>query len=140
MNNDQFDDDDIPQQPSGQLALQTVAMPADTNPRGEVFAGWLLSQMDLAGAITAVKVARGRIATVAVSGMSFLAPVHVGAVVSCYTKVAEVRRSSISIHIEVWISHKSTFEPVKVTEGEFVFVALDESGKTRRLQSGQSSN
>jgi acyl-CoA thioesterase YciA len=133
MSNESFDDDDIPQQPIGALALQTVAMPCDTNPRGDVFAGWLLSQMDLASAITAVKVARGRVATVAVSGMAFLAPVHVGAVVSCYTDLIEVRRSSMRIHVEVWISHKHTYEPVKVTEGEFVFVALDDSGKTRRL-------
>lgn len=133
MNNDQFDDDDLPQQPIGSLALQTVTMPSDTNPRGDVFAGWLLSQMDLAAAITAVKIARGRVATVAVSGMTFLAPVHVGAVVSCYTDVVDIGRSSLRIYVEVWISHKQTFEPVKVTEGEFVFVALDDNGKTRRL-------
>jgi acyl-CoA thioesterase YciA len=133
MSNDHFDDDDLPQKPQGTLALQTIAMPSDTNPRGEVFAGWLLSQMDLAASITALKIARGRVATVSVSGMTFLSPVHVGAVVSCYTDVVDIGRSSMRIYVEVWISHKQTFEPVKVTEGEFVFVALDDNGKTRRL-------
>ena len=133
MSNNHFDDDDVPQKPQGTLELQTIAMPSDTNPRGEVFAGWLLSHMDLAASITALKIARGRVATVAVSGMTFLSPVHVGAVVSCYTDIVDIGRSSMRIYVEVWISHKHTFEPVKVTEGEFVFVALDDSGKTRRL-------
>ncbi|WP_372749266.1 acyl-CoA thioesterase [Litorivivens sp.] len=120
--------DDTPQ-PAGELALQTLAMPADTNPSGDIFGGWLLSQMDLAGSITASRRAQGRTATVAVTGMAFLTPVKVGSVVSCYTDIVEVGRSSIRINVEVWINpHKS---PVKVTEGEFVFVAIDENGRTR---------
>ena len=122
--------DDIPT-PLGELALQTIAMPADTNANGDIFGGWLVSQMDLAAAIAALDIAEGRIATVAINGMVFLTPVHVGAVVSCYAEVREVGRSSIKVNIEVWIKHKITRDPAKVTEGEFVFVALDDSGKPR---------
>ena len=87
------DIDDTPL-PQGDLALQTIAMPKDTNANGDIFGGWLLSQMDLAGAITAGDVADGRVATVAITGMAFLTPVHVGAVVSCYCDVLEIGRSS----------------------------------------------
>jgi acyl-CoA thioesterase YciA len=120
--------------PSGDLALQTVAMPKDTNATGDIFGGWLLSQMDLAGLITAMEVAGGRAATVAINGMAFLTPVHVGAVVSCYTDVLEIGRSSIRIVVEVWINSQHDGEPIKVTEGEFVFVAIDENGRTRAIQ------
>jgi len=119
--------------PQGDLALQTVAMPKDTNANGDIFGGWLLSQMDIAGGIAAADVADGRVATVAIDGMAFLTPVHVGAVVSCYTDVLEVGRSSIRIMVEVWINSKHDGEPIKVTEGEFVFVAVDENGRTRAV-------
>lgn len=120
--------------PTGELALQTVAMPKDTNPDGDIFGGWLLSQMDIAGMVTASDVARGRVATVAIEGMAFLTPVHVGAVVSCYCDVLEIGRSSVRIVVEVWINSKHDGEPIKVTEGEFVFVAIDENGRTRAIQ------
>ena len=126
-------DDDAPK-PRGELALQTVAMPADTNANGDIFGGWLVSQMDTACGIAALKVANGRVATVAINGMAFMTPVHVGAVVSCYTEVVEIGRSSIRIQVEVWISHKQTMEPVKVTEGEFIFVAIDQFGRTRSIE------
>jgi acyl-CoA thioesterase YciA len=119
--------------PQGELALQIIAMPKDTNANGEIFGGWLMSQMDLAGGITAADVAGGKIATVAVEGMLFLTPVHVGAVVSCYSDVLEVGRSSVRIVVEVWINSKHDGEPIKVTEGEFVFVAIDENGRTRAI-------
>jgi acyl-CoA thioesterase YciA len=120
--------------PHGDLALQTVAMPKDTNANGDIFGGWLLSQMDIAGMITASEVADGRVATVAINGMAFLTPVHVGAVVSCYCDVLETGRSSIRIIVEVWINSLHDREPIKVTEGEFVFVAIDENGRTRAIQ------
>ena len=129
-------DIDTPPIPHGDLALQTVAMPADTNPSGDIFGGWLLSRMDIAGMITASEVAQGRVATVAVEAMSFLTPVHVGAVVSCYCDVLEIGRSSIRIMVEVWINSKHDGEPIKVTEGEFVFVAIDENGRTRAIEHG----
>lgn len=126
------DMDDTPTA-DGELSIQTVAMPANTNPRGDIFAGWLVSQMDMAASVAALKVARGRVATVAINGMQFLTAVHVGAIVSCYTKVLEIGRSSIKINVEVWINRKSNFEPLKVTEGEFVYVAIDNAGRTRAI-------
>jgi acyl-CoA thioesterase YciA len=119
--------------PQGELALQVIAMPRDTNANGDIFGGWLLSQMDLAGGVTAAEVARGKVATVAVEGMVFLTPVHVGAVVSCYADVLDTGRSSIRIVVEVWINSQHDGEPIKVTEGEFVFVAIDENGRTRAI-------
>jgi len=130
-----MDDIDSTPMPQGELALQTVAMPKDTNASGDIFGGWLLSQMDIAGMITANDMAKGRVATVAIDGMTFLTPVHVGAVVSCYCDVLEVGRSSIRIVVEVWITSLHDGEPLKVTEGEFVFVAIDENGRTRAIQS-----
>ena len=127
------DIDEAPK-PAGELAIQTIAMPANTNPRGDIFAGWLVSQMDLAAAIAALKVSRSRVATVAIDGMHFLTAVHVGAIVSCYTTVVEIGRSSIRINVEVWINHKTTFEPLKVTEGDFVFVSIDDNGRTRPIK------
>jgi acyl-CoA thioesterase YciA len=120
--------------PQGKLALQTVAMPKDTNASGDIFGGWLLSQMDIAGLITAMDVAGGRAATVAINGMVFLTPVHVGAVVSCYCDVQDVGRSSIRILVEVWIKSQHDGESIKVTEGEFVYVAIDENGRTRAIK------
>jgi len=121
--------------PQGELALQTIAMPRDTNANGDIFGGWLLSQMDMAGSIAAGKVAGGRTATVAIDGMVFLTPVHIGAVVSSYADILEVGRSSIRIMVEVWINSQHDNEPIKVTEGEFVFVAIDDAGRTRAIQS-----
>ena len=119
--------------PQGELAIQTIAMPKDTNASGDIFGGWLLSQMDLAGAITAREVAGGRVATVAIEGMAFITPVHVGAVVACYCDVIEIGRSSIRIVVEVWIDSPHDGEPIKVTEGEFIFVAIDDKRRTRTI-------
>ncbi len=120
----EIDLDDTPK-PRGELSLQTVAMPRDTNASGDIFGGWLVSQMDLAAMVTATREAGGRAVTVAINGMAFYTPVHVGAVVSCYTQVVEIGRSSMRINVEVWITEKDSFELMKVTEGEFVFVAID---------------
>ena len=120
--------------PEGDLAIQTLAMPASTNPYGDIFAGWLVSQMDLAGSVAAVKISRGRVATVATEKMQFLSAVHVGAIVSCYTRVLEVGRSSMKIHIEVWINDEKSFEPIKVTECSVVYVSIDDNGRTRPIK------
>lgn len=130
--NDILDDenDDAPT-PDGELALQTIAMPADSNADGDIFGGWLVSQMDLAGAVTANRLARGRVATVAIDSMVFLRPVAVGSVISCYTKVKDIGRSSMAILVEVWAQHHHDMEPRKVTEGQFTFVAIDENRRTR---------
>jgi acyl-CoA thioesterase YciA len=129
--------DDTPS-PSGELTLQTIAMPRDTNANGDIFGGWLLSQMDLAGGVAASKVARGRTATVAIDRMSFLVPVKMGAVVSCYTEVMAVGRSSIQVRVEVWattprVEWDANDGQTKVTEGTFVFVSIDEKGRTRPI-------
>jgi acyl-CoA thioesterase YciA len=124
------DNDDIPT-PQGELALQTIAMPADSNADGDIFGGWLVSQMDLAGAVCANRLARGRVATVAIDSMVFLRPVAVGSVVSCYAIVKDIGRSSMTIMVEVWAQHHSDAECRKVTEGQFTFVAIDENRRTR---------
>lgn len=126
---------DIDQKPTpkGGLSLQTVAMPRDTNASGDIFGGWLLSQMDTAGAIAASEIAKGRVATVAVDKMSFMVPVKVGSVVSCYTDVLSIGRSSIQIQVEVWIKSPWNEDITKVTDGLFVFVAIDENGRTRNI-------
>ncbi len=120
--------------PTGTLTLQTLAMPADTNANGDIFGGWLMSQMDLAGAILAHDYALGRVTTVAVGGMTFLRPVPVGATVSCYAQALETGRSSIRTLVEVWIKSNRSGDVEKVTEGEFVFVAIDDHGRTRPLK------
>lgn len=119
--------------PTGTLTLQTQTMPRDTNPQGDVFAGWLMSQMDVAGAILAQGIARGRVTTVAVGSMVFLRPVPVGSTVSCYAETVDVGRTSIRTMVEVWLTRVDSGEQVKVTEGEFVFVAIDDRGRTRPL-------
>ena len=119
--------------PQGELALQTVAMPADTNANGDIFGGWLLSQMDIAGGVAASEEAGGRVATVAIQGMSFLTPVHVGAVVTCYCDILDIGRSSVRVLIEVWINSQHDGEPIKVTEGEFIYVAIDDARRTRTI-------
>lgn len=124
--------DELPK-PSGKIALQTLSMPNDTNPNGDIFAGWLLSQMDIAGAIMAQEVAKGRVTTVAIGSMAFLRPVPVGAQVSCYVDVLESGRSSITTLVEVWLKVIESGELIKVTEGEFVYVAIDDRGRTRPL-------
>jgi len=121
-------------QPQGTLTLQTLSMPSDTNPLGDIFGGWLLSQMDIAGAILALEVAQGRVTTVAISGMKFLHPVPVGSLVSCYSILRSVGNTSIRIGIEVWIKDFKTHHRLKVTEGEFVYVAIDGEGKKRPVK------
>ena len=124
--------DDTPK-PTGELTLQTSPMPKDTNASGDIFGGWLVSQMDIAGGIAAAQIAKGRVATVAIDRMSFMIPVKVGSIVSCYTDVLNVGRSSIQVQVEVWMRELSSNESVKVTEGIFVFVALDGHGRTRAI-------
>ena len=119
----------------GTLSLQTIAMPADTNWGGSVFGGWLVSQMDLAGAIHVERVSRGRCATISIHEMSFLVPVSVGDVVSCYTEVVKVGNTSIQIHIEVWSLNSQREVPVNVTEGLFTFVATECDGAKRQIPS-----
>ncbi|APX63777.1 thioesterase superfamily protein [Acinetobacter schindleri] len=119
--------------PEGVLSLQTIAMPADTNWSGDVFGGWIVSQMDLAGAIHAERFSKGRCATISINQMTFLVPVKVGDVISCYTKILKVGNTSIQMQIEVWDSHDDSRPPVRVTEGVFTFVAVDVKGNKRPI-------
>ncbi|KXO81675.1 acyl-CoA thioesterase [Acinetobacter venetianus] len=119
--------------PEGTLSLQNIAMPADTNWSGDVFGGWIVSQMDLAGAIHVERLTKGRCATIAINQMSFLVPVKVGNVISSYTKILKVGNTSVQVQIEVWISHDDSREPVRITEGVFTFVAVDVKGNKRLI-------
>ena len=119
--------------PEGTLSLQTIAMPADTNWSGDVFGGWIVSQMDLAGAIHAERFSKGRCATISINQMKFLVPVKVGDVISCYTKILKVGNTSIQMQIEVWDSHDSSREAKRVTAGVFTFVAVDVAGNKRQI-------
>lgn len=121
------------EQPKGSLSLQTIAMPADTNWSGNIFGGWLVSQMDIAGAIHAEHLSRGRCATISIHEMTFLVPVQVGDVISCYTQVLRLGNTSIQIYIEVWGMSHHRAAPVRVTEGVFTYVALTEEGSKRPL-------
>lgn len=117
--------------PAGNLTLQTITMPADTNPFGDIFGGWVMAQMDIAGAIHANEVAHGRVTTVAVGSMVFIRPVPVGAVISCYTSTLRIGNTSIRVKVEVWIKDFITHHIIQVTQGEYVYVALDEHGRKR---------
>lgn len=126
-------------EPRGTLAIRTLAMPADTNPSGDIFGGWLMSQMDIAGGVTAEWRAQGRVATVAVEGMEFHQPVWVGDVVCCYAEVVREGTTSLAVRVEAWVlrrhEHMVGGDRVrtKVTEGVFTFVAIDENGAKRPL-------
>ena len=115
------------------ILTKTVAMPADTNPNGDIFGGWLLSQMDVAGGILAKKIAKGRVATVAIEGMKFLLPVKVGDTVTCYGSILKTGNSSISINLRVTAQGLESIQPQDVTNGTFIYVAIDLDGKPRQL-------
>jgi acyl-CoA thioesterase YciA len=120
-----------PSPPVHEPALRTIAMPADANPNGDIFGGWLLAQMDLAGGSVATRRARGRVATIAVEAMEFHLPVFVGDEVSCYANLRRVGRTSITVAIETWVRRRDGGEQVKVTQGVFTFVAIDAERRPR---------
>ena len=125
-------------QPKGELVIQTIAMPKDTNPNGDIFGGWLMSQMDLGSGILASKTAQARVVTVAMEGLSFLQPVRVGDTVAVYASVEKIGRSSMTIPVEVWVTRYRTGEQLRVTRGVFIYVAVDSSGKPIPVQSGSA--
>lgn len=118
--------------PIGELSLKVIAMPADTNWNGDVFGGWLVSQMDLAGAVHAHQVSKGRVATISINNMVFHVRVKVGQVLGCYTQVIKTGTTSMQIMVEVWETNDIE-NPVLVTNGVFTYVAIDESGKKRAI-------
>lgn len=118
-------------QPSGELTLRTMAMPSDTNASGDIFGGWVLSQMDLAGGIASGQRAQGRVVTIAVDKMKFIRPVHVGDVLCVYTEILKVGTSSMEIKLEAWALRHRYGHREKVTEATFTMVAVDDNGKPR---------
>ena len=125
---------EITAEPQGALTIRTLAMPADTNPAGDIFGGWVMSQMDIAGAIAAVERAKGRVVTVAVEAMTFIAPVKVGDILCVYTSIERVGNTSITVSIEAWARRNRMDERHKVTDGRFVYVSLGEDGQKRRIE------
>ncbi len=115
--------------PKGTLTIRTLAMPADSNPSGDIFGGWVLSQMDIAAGICAVERARCRAVTVALDSMSFIEPVKIGDVLSVYAELIGVGNTSLDIHVEAWTQRSRSGNETKVTEAKFKFVALDENGR-----------
>jgi acyl-CoA thioesterase YciA len=115
-------------EPIGELSIRTIAMPGDTNPAGHIFGGWVLSQMDMAGAIHAGSLTRTRVVTIAVDSMKFHKPIHIGDEVSCYTSVERTGKTSLSIHIETWVRRERHGSPLMVTAGHFTYVSIDEDG------------
>ena len=123
--------------PRGELTVRVNAMPADTNANGDIFGGWVMSRMDAAGGIAGVDRAQGRVVTVAVEAMTFIAPVKVGDVLSVYTEVEAVGRTSMKIHVEAWARRFRTTLHEKVTDATFTFVAIDEEGRPRPVPQSQ---
>ena len=125
---------DTSRTPKGSLSTRTLTMPADTNPNGDIFGGWLLSQMDIAGGIYSGKVAKGRTVTVAIDSMEFHLPVHVGDVICCYVDEIKRGNTSVTLRIEAWTVSSFDEERKLVTEGVFTYVAIDENRKPTAIQ------
>jgi len=119
--------------PNGALTIRVIAMPADANAAGDVFGGWVIAQMDLAAGIRASERARGRVVTAAINALSFKLPVKIGDTLELYTNVSKVGRSSMTIEVEAWAQRYLTHEKVKVTDADFVMVAVDKSGSPRSV-------
>jgi acyl-CoA thioesterase YciA len=120
--------------PRGEVVIRTIAMPADANANGDIFGGWLFSQMDLGGAVLARGIAKSRVVTVAVDAMSFVTPVNVGDIVSCYARCEGVGRTSLKIAIEAWVSRTPDGTEHHVTHGRFTYVAIDDKGKPQAVK------
>jgi acyl-CoA thioesterase YciA len=126
-------------QPKGELILRTLAMPADTNPDGDIFGGWIMAQMDIAGGILAREKTCSRIVTVAVESITFIKPVRVGDVVCCYGEVVKIGTTSITIDLEVWVkpaldSPMGDNVKFQVTKAAFTYVSVDSSGKKQVIR------
>jgi acyl-CoA thioesterase YciA len=115
-------------EPLGDLCIRTLAMPADTNANGDIFGGWLLSQMDVGGGIFASKVARSRTVTVAIEAMNFRKPVFVGDLVSVYATLVRIGRTSVTVRLEAWVLRRKEMQSILVTDGNFTYVSIDDLG------------
>ncbi|MCZ6721376.1 MAG: acyl-CoA thioesterase [Proteobacteria bacterium] len=131
----------MPESPPGsEPALRTLAMPRDANPNGDIFGGWVVSQMDLAGGVPAAARARGRIVTVSIDAMRFHRPIYIGDLVSCYAEILRVGTTSITVRIKTWAKRRRDGSLAKVTEGTFVYVAVDEKGRPRPVPRDEREN
>ena len=126
-------------QPLGDLCIRTLAMPADTNANGDIFGGWLLSQMDIGGGVAASKIAKARTVTVSIEAMNFRKPVYVGDLVSVHANLVRVGRTSITIHLEAWVLRRKEMKPILVTDGNFTYVAIDEQGRPQVIPRGEAT-
>ncbi|BAF87618.1 putative acyl-CoA hydrolase protein [Azorhizobium caulinodans ORS 571] len=118
-------------EPTGELTLRTLAMPADANPSGDIFGGWVMAQMDLAAGIRAAEVAAGRVVTAGVKEINFRLPVKVGDTMCIYTNLLKVGRTSMTLDVQAWARRQHSAVREKVTEAVFVMVALDAEGRPR---------
>ena len=130
---------DLPTTPCGEVSIRTLAMPADTNQNGDIFGGWLLSQMDIGGSIFAYKTAKSRTVTVAIDAMSFVKPVYIGDVVSVHTQTIRVGRTSVTVRVEAWVMRRGETNSFLVTYGNFTYVAIDDQGKPRPIVTGDAA-
>jgi acyl-CoA thioesterase YciA len=126
-------------EPAGQVCIRTLAMPADTNQNGDIFGGWLLSQMDLAGGVFASKIAKSRTVTVAIEAMNFRKPVFVGDLLSVHANLVKIGRTSVTVHIEAWVLRRKEMHSILVTDGNFTYVSIDDSGHPQAIPQGDPS-
>ncbi|MGB6535897.1 MAG: acyl-CoA thioesterase [Xanthobacteraceae bacterium] len=131
--------DKTEQWPTWEPALRAIAMPADTNPHGDIFGGWLLCQMDLAGSTFATRQGHGRVVTVAITAMAFHRPVMVGDEVTCFCNVEKTGHTSITVKIESWARRRTALDPIKVTEGVFTYVRVDGEGRPQPIDTRSDS-
>ena len=120
-------------EPQGQLCTRTLAMPADTNQNGDIFGGWLLAQMDISGGVFAAKITKTRNVTVAIDAMNFRKPVYVGDLVSVHGSLVRIGRTSITVHLEAWVTRRKETQAILVTDGNFTYVSIDDQGKPKAI-------
>jgi len=121
-------------EPCGDLSIRTLAMPADTNQNGDIFGGWLLSQMDIGGGIFASKIAKSRMVTVAIEAMNFRKPVFVGDVVSVHANLVRIGKTSVTVHLEAWVLRRKEMHSILVTDGNFTYVSTGDDGRPQIIQ------
>jgi acyl-CoA thioesterase YciA len=125
--------------PAGDLCIRTLAMPADTNQNGDIFGGWLLSQMDLGGGVFASKITKSRTVTVAIEAMNFRKPVFVGDLVSVHANLVRIGKTSITVHIEAWVLRRKEMQSILVTDGNFTYVSIDDQGRPQIVKQDGAS-
>ena len=121
-------------EPIGDLCIRTLAMPADTNANGDIFGGWLLSQMDVGGGVFASKVAKSRTVTDAIEAMTFRKPVYVGDLLSVHATLVRLGRTSITVHLEAWVLRRKENRSILATEGNFTYVSIDDQSRPQPVQ------